>query len=274
MSIKNILVGLAPRGDSDPAGNFAISMAAAFKAHVAGRVYVLDPEVPVGAFDGLPADVLQSYRAGAAKEAEAAAKKFEEAARRAKVQVTHTVARATPGSAAAAFGRQARIYDLSILAQSAKGLEHVGDLFAEAALFHSGRPVIVVPKRKQADFSCDRVLIAWDGGPHATRAVAAAMPVLALAKKLEVLVIGNKALVQESQARDLVRNLERHGFDAELICRDGDDIPQAIATEAKTWSASLLVMGGYGRSRLTEWIFGGVTRYMLSNPPLPVLMAH
>lgn len=274
MSIKNILVGLAPGGDSDPGRDFAISMAAAFKAHVAGRIYVLEPEVAVGGFDGLPADILQSYRAEATKEAEAAAKKFEEAARRAKVQATHTVARATPGTAAAAFGRQARVHDLSVLTQSAKSLGHVGDLFAEAALFHSGRPVVVVPKRKRVDFSSDRVLIAWDGGPHAARAVAAAMPVLALAKKLEVLVIGNKALVQESQARDLVRNLERHGFDAELTCREEDDIPQAIATEAKIWSASLLVMGGYGRSRLTEWIFGGVTRYMLSNPPLPVLMAH
>ena len=100
------------------------------------------------------------------------------------------------------------------------------------------------------------------------------MPILAHAKKIEILLIGGKEKVQESRARDLVRNLERHGFEPDLVCRDKGAVAETIAKEAKTFSASLLVMGAYGRSRLTEWIFGGVTRYMLTNTPLPVLMAH
>ncbi len=274
MSIKTILVALAPGGGSDPGRDYAISMAAALKAHVVGHSYALEPEVAIGALDGLPADILQSCRAQATKEAEAAAKKFQEVANRAKVQSSHTVARATVGAAAGAFAQHGRVSDISVLTQSAKGMQHIGDVFAEATLFHSGRPAIIVPKKGRAEFSADRVLIAWDGGPHAARAVAGSMPILALAKKIEILVIGGKEKVQESRARDLVRNLERHGFDPELVCHDNGDVPQTIAKEAKTFSASLLVMGAYGRSRLTEWIFGGVTRYMLINTPLPVLMAH
>ncbi len=274
MSIKNILVALAPGGSSDPGRDYAISMADAFKGHVAGRVYVLEPQISVGAFDGLPAEVLETYRAEVTKEAEIAAKKFEEAARRAKVQSSHAVVRATVSAAAEAFARHARVYDLSVLTQSAKGMEHVGDVFAEASLFHSGRPIIIVPKKGRAEFSADRVLIAWDGGPHAARAVASSMPILALAKKIEILVIGGKEKVQESRARDLVRNLERHGFEPDIVCHDKGDVPETIVKQTKTFSASLLVMGAYGRSRLTEWIFGGVTRYMLTNASFPVLMAH
>lgn len=274
MSIKNILVAVAPGADGDPGRDYAISMATAFKGHLAGRVYVLEPQISVGAFNGLPVEVLQSYRAEATKEAEAAAKKFEEAARRAKVQSSHAVARATVSGAAEAFAQHARVHDISILTQSAKGMEHVGDVFAEAALFNSGRPVIIVPKNGRSQFSLDRVLIAWDGSSHAARAVASSMPILALAKKIEIIVVGNKEKVQASRVHDLVRNLERHGLDPELTCVDESDVSETIAKEAKTWSASLLVTGAYGHSRLTEWIFGGVTRFMLSNTPLPVLMAH
>lgn len=274
MSIKNILVALAPGGKSDPGRDFAISMASKLKGHVTGRAYALEPEVAVDIFDGVPGEILEAHRAAVTKEAEAATKKFEEAARRVKVEHSHGVARTTPGTAAAVFAREARVNDLSVVTQSAAGFEHVGEVFAEAAMFYSGRPVIVVPKKKHSEFSLDRVLIAWDGGAHAARAVAASMPLLALAKKLEVLVVGNKVRVQETLARDLVQNLDRHGFDVELTCRDEEDAAEIIAREAKVSSATLLVMGGYGHSKLGEWIFGGVTRFMLKKSSVPMLMAH
>ncbi len=274
MPIKNILVALAPRPDGDPGRDFAISMAKALKAHVSARLYALEPEIAVGAFGGLPADLLQTYRANTKKEVEAAAKRFDEAAAKAKVQATRHVATVTLAAASSLFGRVARTYDVSVLAQSDDGIYHMGDVFIEAALFHSGRPTIIVPRKGRSSFSPDRVLIAWDGGLHSARAVAASMPILALAKKIEVLTIGENSKDPETHAADLVRHLERHGFDVQHKRRNGDDVPKVILKEAEKSSASLLVMGAYGHSRLREFVFGGVTRFMLANATVPVLMMH
>jgi nucleotide-binding universal stress UspA family protein len=273
--MSTILVALALSADNDPGRDFAISLADALKGRVTGRAYALEPEMSVAPFDGIAASLLQEHRAAAGKKAKAALEKFDEAASHANVQSSHKMAHATPRAAAAEFARQARVCDFSVATRSAEGIDHVGDLFVEAALFYSGRPIVIVPKKKDVRFSTDRVLIAWDGGVHATRAVALSIPILALAKKIEILVVGNKEELRKSDANDLCRNLENHGLQAEVVLRDdGRDTSDAIALEAKIWSASLLVMGGYGHSRLQEWIFGGVTRSMLTSSALPVLMAH
>lgn len=274
MSIKNILLSVAPRPEEDPGINFAISMASALKANVDARIYALEPEVPVGAFGGLPAELLQSYRASLKQEAEAAAKRFEEAAGRAKVPHSRAIEMTTLSEATSDFARVGRTYDVSVLTQSDGGIYHVGDLFIEAALFHSGRPVVLAPKKGRTDFSLERVLIAWDGGVNAARAVAASLPLLALAKKIEVLSIGENSKIRDTLGERLTNNLERQGLDAEFKRRDGDDPPRVILKEAEAWSASMLVMGAYGHSRLREFVFGGVTHFMMEQATLPVLMAH
>jgi nucleotide-binding universal stress UspA family protein len=100
------------------------------------------------------------------------------------------------------------------------------------------------------------------------------MPILYLAKKVEVLVVGSKEKVERTHAAKIVKNLERHDLDVELICRDEPDEVDTIVREAEVGQASMLVMGGYGHSRAREIFFGGVTRYMMSETQLPVLMAH
>lgn len=274
MSIKNILVALAPRPDRDLGIDFAISMASALKAHIAARIYALEPEVPVGVFGGLPADLLQTHRARLKKDAEAAGKRFDQAAAKGKVEHSRTVELTTLSAAAADFARVARTHDLSVLTQPSEGIDHMGDVFIEAALFHSGRPIILVPKKGRTDFSLDRILISWDGGVNAARALAASMPLLALAKKIEVLSVGESSKTRDTLGERLAQNLERHGFDAEFKRREGDNVPRAILKEAEAWSASMLVMGAYGHSRLREFVFGGVTHFMTAQAPLPVLMMH
>jgi len=274
MSIKNILVGLAPRGSDDPGRDFAISMGKAFKAHVAGRIYAVEPEIGVGAFGGLPAELLQTYRANLTKEAEAAAQRFDQAAAQAKIQSGRFVQTATLAAATTAFARLARTYDVCVLTQSHDGIYHVGDVFIEAALFHSGRPVLVVPKKGRAKFLADRVLIAWDGSLHAARAVGASMPILALAKKIDILTIGENSKDPETHAPDLARHLQRHGFDVAHKRRNADDVAKAILKEAEKTSASLLIMGAYEHSRLREFVFGGATRFMLAHATLPAVMMH
>ncbi|MEX1084129.1 MAG: universal stress protein [Xanthobacteraceae bacterium] len=249
-------------------------MAKSLKAHVSGRLYALEPEISVGVFGGLPADLLQTYRANVKKDAEAAGKRFDEAAAKAKVQATRHLTMVPLAAASTIFARVARTYDVSVLAQSSDGIYHMGDVFIEAALFHSGRPVIIAPLKGHSQFAADRVTIAWDGSLHAARAVGASMPILALAKKIDILTMGEDSKEPEVHAADLVRHLERHGFDVSHKRRNGDDIPKTILKETEKTSASLLVMGAYGHSRLREFVFGGVTRFMLANATVPVLMMH
>ena len=274
MSFKNILVALAPGGKADRGTDFAISMAMKLQAHIRGQIYAIEPDVGFSGLSGVPADILQANRAALAKEAEQAVKAFADAAKRAKVQVTIDSVRTTLNRATDTFAQQARVHDVTVVTQSAKGLEHVGDVFAEAALVSSGRPLIVVPKSGSQEFSVSRVMVAWDGSLYAARAVALAMPLLAQARKVEVVVVGDKARVQASRARELVSNLERYGVDVELTTRNDADHAETIAREAKSASASLLIMGGYGHSKLRQFVFGGVTRHMLRDAKLPVLMAH
>jgi nucleotide-binding universal stress UspA family protein len=274
VSFKSILASLAPIEVKQAGGEFAISMAEALKAHVTACTYALDPSTPGSGLPWFPDDLVESHMANVVKAAQVTIQNFKDAAKSRKVETACEVLRTSLATATDAFGEYARIYDVAVLTQTSRGLEHSGDLFTEAALFYSGRPVILVPRDYSAGFRTDRVLIAWDGSQHAARAVSHAMPLLQMAQKIEVLAVGDKEKIQKSRAAGIVKNLERHGYDVDLICQDERDDAGAIAREAAARRASLLIMGGYGHSRAREIIFGGVTRYMASQAPVPVLMAH
>ena len=274
MTFKSILAPLAPSEDKQAGAEFAVSMAEALGARVSVFAYALYPDAPGRGLPWSPKGIIENHLAKATKAAQVAGQKLNALAKRARIQTSTEIVRSTLHEAIASFAEHARVHDVSVLTQSRPGLEHVGDLFAEAALFYSGRPLILVPKDYSLPFYTDRILIAWDGSQHAARAVSHAMPLLALAKKIEVLVVGDKEKVEKSRAKNLAANLECHGFDVELICRKRSDDAGEIARECKVWGASLLVMGGYGHSRARELFFGGVTRYMVTNAAVPVLMAY
>ncbi len=274
MAFKNILCALAPAAGKQAGADFAASMGSALEAHVTGCAYAIHPGLPGRGLPWFPDDIVKSHLAEVTKKAHLAVEEFNRSAKQAKAKSATEIIHASLDNAITTFGEQARVYDVAVVTQSDRGLEHLGDLFAEAALFYSGRPLIVVPRDHESPFCLDRVLIAWDGSQHAAEAVAQAMPLLKNATKIEVLVIGNKDKLEKTQAAKLVINLERHGLNVELISRDDPDDANAIAREAKVWGATLLVMGGYGHSRAREIFFGGVTRFMMSETPLPVLMAN
>ena len=131
-----------------------------------------------------------------------------------------------------------------------------------------------MPKDHEQSYSANRVLIAWDGSIHAARAVAAAMPLFDGDCEIRVLTISEGFKGSDLHGNELVKHLRRHGLNADLFERDHADIPESIIEEARLCRASLVVMGGYGHSRLHEFVFGGATRQMLSNMSVPVLMAH
>jgi nucleotide-binding universal stress UspA family protein len=151
------------------------------------------------------------------------------------------------------------------------------DAVFEAALFRSGRPVLVMPAAWKGETIGRRVMVAWKPNREAARAVADAAPFLSEADQVTVVTIDAKPEGQGSGAgHDISTNLARKGVSVELRNIDGmgQGAEVALMDEARALEADLIVMGGYGHSRLREFVFGGVTRALSRTPPIPVLLSH
>jgi nucleotide-binding universal stress UspA family protein len=119
--------------------------------------------------------------------------------------------------------------------------------------------------------------VCWDGSRAATRAVADSMPLLKKAKLVEIVMVASKpGKADEIPGADLGQHLARHGLKVEVkrITSSEIDVPSTILSYAADSSADMIVMGGYGHSRLREFILGGVTRGILETMTVPVLMSH
>lgn len=150
---------------------------------------------------------------------------------------------------------------------------------AEALIFSSGRPVIIVsPQEGHAPKTeIGTAVIAWDGGRSAAAALAAALPALRAAKTVVVLTILNeKPSATPAVAEDVIRHLAQHGVEAEALAFDsaGAKIGSVLEHVVERTGADLLVMGAFGHSRAREFVLGGATRSMIEAPPTAVLLAH
>jgi nucleotide-binding universal stress UspA family protein len=147
---------------------------------------------------------------------------------------------------------------------------------AESLVLSSGRPIILFPPRGTVS-RVRRALVAWNATRESIRAVADALPLLVKAEAVEVLVVDpqhQRAHGQEPGA-DIARHLARHGAQVEVRrVSSGGDVGRLLLSEAATFNADLLVMGAYGHSHVSEWMFGGVTRTVLYEAGLPVLMSR
>lgn len=176
-----------------------------------------------------------------------------------------------------AFGdvsaEEARYHDLALVGIG-EGNAALVDV-AQAMLFGSGRPVVVVPEDKPPS-SFDRVMIAWDGSRPAARAVLDAMGILKRASEVSVVTVeGDKPLPAQSGIR-MVDFLGAHEVKARWTSVDLGDLPIAeiLWDQAAAKNANLLVMGAFGHSRLREFVLGGATRSVLHDMQMPVLFSH
>jgi nucleotide-binding universal stress UspA family protein len=160
-----------------------------------------------------------------------------------------------------------------IIAPRATGEGVLARATLEAVLLESGRPILI-PAAAAMPAKFERIAIAWKPTPQAARAVAAAMPLLAGAKEIVVITVEEEAGERDAADR-LVRNLAWHGLAATILSlQPGPEGAAATLLVGVGSRADLLVMGGYGHSRLREWVFGGFTQLVLADAPLPVLIAH
>ena len=178
----------------------------------------------------------------------------------------------------AAFGDShvssyARIFDLTVLGRP--GVERGDARMAttEAALFESGRPVLLAPPRAPAILG-DTVVIAWNQSIETTRATTFAMPVLAKARRVVVLTISEHK-VNGPTGEQLAHNLRANGIAAEALERSakGRSHGDAILENAAALGGDMLVKGAYTQSRLRQMFFGGATSLILSKATIPVFMS-
>ena len=275
--IKDIVVNLALVRAEDPAAAYAISVAETFGAHITGIVFVYDPVISPGIMDGVSAEWIESQRAESRAMAQEAIARFEAAAKRAGVPMAHRVIESTLGGSTDMFGRIARRFDLAVVGQREPDRMSPADMFVEGALFESGRPVLVVPYIQRDPLKLGRVLVCWDGGRTAARAMGDAIPFLTRAKAVDVVMVATgRAKSDEIPGADVGHHLARHGITTEVkrIVAEDVDVPNTILSYAADSSADLIVMGGYGHSRFREWVLGGATRGILSSMTVPTLMSH
>jgi nucleotide-binding universal stress UspA family protein len=178
------------------------------------------------------------------------------------------------GAALDAAAAEARLFDLALLPWSADTLS--AQDMAQSLVFGAGVPVILVPPSAAAG-SIDHIAVAWDGSRVAARALCDVLPLLAAGGRVSVVTVqGEKSLSDSDPSQTLAMALERRGYSTKAIAitLDGRSIANALQDAAISESARLLAMGGFGHSRLRDFILGGATKGVLADLRLPVLLSH
>jgi nucleotide-binding universal stress UspA family protein len=275
--IKDVVVNLTGGAPQAFAADYAISIARTFGAHIEGVGFVYEPVIPGSLLGGIPVDLIEAQREANTKTAKAAVARFEAAAQAAQLSAESRILDASIAGAADLFGRIARRFDLAVVGQARPKEGSSEELLIEGALFESGRPVVVVPYVQTQGLTLERVLVCWDGSRPATRAIADALPFLQRAKAVEIVAVsGERGKGRELVGTNMARHLERHGLKVVLkqVSAGDADVTAAIRSHAAQGGADFMVMGGYGHSRLREFILGGVTRTILASTTIPLLMSH
>jgi nucleotide-binding universal stress UspA family protein len=172
--------------------------------------------------------------------------------------------------------KEARAGDLVVIGQDFLP----GDVFHTydpgTIILATGRPVLVVPKQIDR-LEASRILIAWKDTREARRAVRDALPFFKQAKKVCIAVAKTPGAEDtDKQIADVMRYLGRHQItDVQQISTVADGDEETLLLDlAKQHNVNLIVAGAYGRTRLSEWIFGGVTRHLLANSRIPCLFSN
>jgi nucleotide-binding universal stress UspA family protein len=170
-----------------------------------------------------------------------------------------------------------RYADLLVLGQDDP--ESDSDGLLEAVVFDSGRPVLAIPFAGSFKTIGKRVLVGWNASREASRALHDALPLIAKAETATVFLANPTRGLDghgEEPGADIARHMVRHGLKVEVAKVIADDVPDSalLLNHASDMGADLLVMGAYGHSRLREFILGGMTRSLLREMTVPVLLSH
>jgi nucleotide-binding universal stress UspA family protein len=277
--IKDILVHIPTERPMRPVIDGSISLAANLNAHLDAVAvgYVASSTAYVMEGGAAVAAVFEMERERAMERAGTALSIFESEAKHAGIAYSCHPIGAIPADGASAVGAMARLYDLSVVLQPDPEQGSFDNDLPSEILFQSGGPVLFLPHIYRGALKTERIGLCWDGSRVAARAMRDAMPFLMRADEIVILAVNETdAAPGEASADALAKHLARQGLSARIVTVAAlrADIQPAILSLAADESLDLLVMGGYGHSRLQERFLGGVTRAMLQAMTVPTLMSH
>jgi len=275
MAIKMILT-LADGGNGTTATlQTALSVARRFGAdldvlHVRADVETMVPVIGEGMSGAMVEQMMSAMAQTVETRAAKARAAYQEVCATADVKA---VWRESTGRETDIVASAGRLTDLIIIGRPDAETETPLAATLDAALFDTGRPVLVASPAAAASIGA-RAIVAWNGSAQAARVVAAALPILRKAEQVTVVTVGE--ISRSPAATDLVAYLGRHDVRAthEAIAADHAPVGATLLKHAKQIQADLLIMGAYGHSRLREMILGGATRDVLGVADLPLFMAH
>ena len=277
MAIRDILLALTTYPDPTPVSvvEGAVSFATAVGSHIAAIACEVHVQVPGSFLSGSLVGGLAKHEAHESlKNARALLAAFESTAEKAGVTHERILERCLTQQLPARLVEYARLRDLTIVSVP----EGYDQWYAEAIIFGSGRPTLVLPESPPfRPFELNTVVVAWDFSRPAARAVADAIPILEKAKIVRIVTVTNEKVIDtKHSSEELAKNLSRHGIDiiVDQVDAAGRSIGESLTREVASYNADLLVMGAYGHSRFREFVLGGATQSMLSKPLLPILFSH
>lgn len=257
-----------------------MALASSFDAHLTISCLVAEPYVPAVVGAHIPADLLRQQLVEAEREADVRLGTARDQAVRRGLRVETRRETGPLDRLPALLARQARHADLVVVGQADPEAGSVDDaLLAEAAFMDSGRPALVIPYIGARTLPPRQVILGWDGSREAARAAADALPFLTHAARVVVLIVDAARRPEQLGAEpgaDIATHLARHGVKVEVrqVPSGGLSTGDVILSQASDEGADLLVIGGYGHSRLRERVLGGVTRHLLEHMTCPVLLSH
>jgi nucleotide-binding universal stress UspA family protein len=272
---------LVPQDETDAALHalgYADMLCAAFGAHLTGLMFGLVPFYPISlASPGVPEAWIRA-QSQANEEAEQCERRLR--AIYARLAVDNELRRvdAFEQEVGHICARYARCADVTVLGWSADGGSDIERAFFESCLFESGRPVLVIPARYALRALPQRALVAWNGSRESTRALREALPLLRQTRLTRFVTVDADDSLGDAldPSAWIARHMGRHEIptDVKRAHSCGRDVAAVLAEEADQFGASILVLGGYGHVRASEWIYGGTTRASLNQARMPMFFAN
>jgi nucleotide-binding universal stress UspA family protein len=288
MPIKNILVPVGDIARDEGAIGTALLLTQKFGGHadcmfVTGDVSDVIPAGAMGLFESVQVQIREEYDHDRDEKQKLARQRFDDMLEERNIDYRENALPAELSSASweIANGLASEIvatrggaYDMVIVGRPVREKTTVAELSAEAALFQTGRPVLIAPPVSPPSIG-EAVVIGWNRSASSTRSISAALPLLLMSRSVIIVTVTTGAK-QGPSPQDMAKYLSWHEVQAEVVEIPPDHrlVGEVLLEEAERVSADLLVMGAYSHSRLRELILGGVTRHVLQNADLPVLMAH
>ena len=182
--------------------------------------------------------------------------------------------RETEGLEGQVVGDYGRLFDLIVIGRNFGQPWIDWSVMCEAALFETGRPVLVSAADTPTSVG-ERVVVAWNGSTETARCIALSMPFLERAESVVVLTVEGWQVPGPS-GDQVSAHLQRNGVKASArnVVSGSRTVGEAILDETREVNADLIVKGAYTHSRLRQLVFGGATRHLLHNTPIPLFMAH